>query len=276
MGNSDELDERSKRRRNHHRQVVAFRLAVAASAVFIIVVGAVDLTKAIGQDAKNIKKGVVEATESYFFKPEDWENAVDDFKQNYLTELDAEIEKEKKEEEGQEYPDMKDSTAPLPLLDSESDKFTEHAENTEEKEAPSVKEGTVVDVADSETLKITIAGQESRVRLLGINVPEGKDLSDFVEGMPPESTVFNEVKKKLEEEKNVTLEYGNPAYDKYGRLLAFVELPDGTVLQDWLIENGYARLEGLSETDERYNKLLELEQKARDSKAGFWNGYFTE
>ena len=92
------------------------------------------------------------------------------------------------------------------------------------------KEYVEVDrVIDGDTI---VVGNES-VRLLGINSPErGEDY-------------YEEAKEFLEGlilEKNVRLEYGNPRYDKYHRLLAFIFISNTNInieLVRWGLANVY-------------------------------------
>ena len=81
-------------------------------------------------------------------------------------------------------------------------------------------------VIDGDTIDI---GNES-VRLLGINTPEKGDF------------FYNEAKIFLESmvlEKNVTLEFVGPRYDKYDRLLAYV-FSDSKNVNVEMVENGFA------------------------------------
>ena len=48
--------------------------------------------------------------------------------------------------------------------------------------------------------------------------------------------------KSLIEDKTVYLEYDASTEDKYGRLLAYVYLSDGRMLQEILLSEGYANL----------------------------------
>jgi micrococcal nuclease len=59
--------------------------------------------------------------------------------------------------------------------------------------------------------------------------------------------------------------------DRYGRLLAYIYLPDGTMLNERLIVEGYAY------ADTRFShrwraKFVRLEETARQGKAGLWAG----
>ncbi len=49
-----------------------------------------------------------------------------------------------------------------------------------------------------------------------------------------------EANRKLVEGKTVRLEFDVQQLDKYARTLAYVYLKDGTFVNAWLVENGYA------------------------------------
>ena len=57
--------------------------------------------------------------------------------------------------------------------------------------------------------------------------------------------------------------------DKYGRLLRFVELPDGSDFSAELVEEGYARVL-LDYSCSRKQIYLDLQRQARESGVGMW------
>jgi micrococcal nuclease len=133
------------------------------------------------------------------------------------------------------------------------------------------KQFTVVKVVDGDTLDINIPDgnySHTRIRLLGIDTPEtkdprtgpmyfGKEASDFATKLAfgKQVTIF------LDKDKNPR--------DKYHRLLAYIQLPDGTFLNEVLLSEGYAYAY-LPFKHGLYNKYKQLESVARSQKKGLW------
>lgn len=58
--------------------------------------------------------------------------------------------------------------------------------------------------------------------------------------------------------------------DKYGRLLAYVYLEDGTFVNAWLVENGYAMVMTVPPNVRHQELFLRLQREAREAKRGLW------
>lgn len=99
---------------------------------------------------------------------------------------------------------------------------------------PDPGRGTIVRVVDGDTVIITVAGEDERVRLLNIDTPETVDPSKVVECLGPEATAFLEAQLKPGD--RVRLEYDVDLRDRYGRLLA------GVFEDDLLVNAEIARL----------------------------------
>ena len=128
--------------------------------------------------------------------------------------------------------------------------------------------------SNSQTLKCTrvidgdtiVLNNGEIVRLIGVDTPETKHPRKPVEYYGKEASAFT---KKMVEGKEVRLEYDWQERDKYGRLLAYVYLMDGTFLNEEIVRQGY----GYAYTKFPF-KYLELfrkyEQEARENKRGLW------
>ncbi len=55
--------------------------------------------------------------------------------------------------------------------------------------------------------------------------------------------------------------------DRYGRLLAYVYLEDGTFVNAWLVENGYAMVMTIPPNVRNQDVFLKLQ---REAKRGLW------
>ncbi len=128
-------------------------------------------------------------------------------------------------------------------------------------------------VVDGDTIDVEIADPPhptTRVRLWGVDTPETKKPHAPVGHFGPEAT---EATTRLCGGKTVrlTLEPGGASRDRYGRLLAWVWLPDGRLLNRVLVEDGYGY------ADPRYGHHLKaefarLQREALAARRGLWAG----
>ncbi len=113
---------------------------------------------------------------------------------------------------------------------------------------------------DGDTVKTT-AGEV--IRLVGVDTPELRPRQP----LGPEAAAFT---RRLAQGKRVRLEFDALARkDKYGRTLAYVRLPDGTLLNAELLRQGYGRAL-LQWPFERLGQFRALEQAARYKRRGLW------
>lgn len=134
----------------------------------------------------------------------------------------------------------------------------------------------VTAVVDGDTLRIE--GDDGRpviVRLIGVDTPE---MGSRDEPVPPErfareATAYT---RHTLDGRRVRLEF-EPAqdrHDRYGRLLAYVFLDDGTFVNDALVRQGFAR--AYTRFPFRYKEqFLAAEAEARSAARGLWNGLET-
>ncbi|MFB0524484.1 MAG: thermonuclease family protein [Phycisphaerae bacterium] len=130
---------------------------------------------------------------------------------------------------------------------------------------------TVVNVVDGDTVDIDIPDgryAQTRMRLWGVDTPETKSEEYGVMYFGPEATEFTE-KLTLREPVTIYLDGGNNTRDKYGRLLAYMQLPDSRFLNEVLVAEGFAYAD-LRFRHSFYNKYQQLEASARSLKKGLW------
>ena len=127
-------------------------------------------------------------------------------------------------------------------------------------------------VVDGDTVTVGFADRTEYVRLIGINAPEPNDPGG------PECFADEAVKhlRDLTETGTVVVRF-DPAEqtrDTYGRLLAYVELSDGTDVGERMLADGYARefatLTG-SSSYERRDRYVQAEFKAKEAQLGLWS-----
>ncbi len=130
---------------------------------------------------------------------------------------------------------------------------------------------TVVKVVDGDTIDIDIPDVNdsyTRIRLWGVDTPETKNPNVGLMYFGPEAAEFA-TKLVLGKPVTVYLDEGNNTRGKYGRLLAYVQLPDGRFLNEALLTEGYAYAD-LRFRHSLYNKYKQLDASARGLKKGLW------
>ena len=130
----------------------------------------------------------------------------------------------------------------------------------------------VTHVVDGDTLDVdtpdTLTGRATtRVRLWGVDTPETVKPGSAVEHFGPEASDFTE---RLCQGKTVRLELvAGKTRGKYGRLLAYVTLPDGKMLNAELIERGFGYADPRF-THPRLGEFGDLQRKAMRGRKGLW------
>jgi micrococcal nuclease len=124
-------------------------------------------------------------------------------------------------------------------------------------------------VVDGDTFMAAIAGRNERIRLIGVDTPETVDPDRPVQPYGKEASNFA---KHMLNGRTVRLVGDVEARDRYGRLLAYVWLPDGTFWNALLAAEGYAQLITIP-PDVTYAGLFRrLVDEARSANRGLWSG----
>lgn len=127
----------------------------------------------------------------------------------------------------------------------------------------------VTRVVDGDTVRVLIDGQDTAVRLIGIDTPETVAPNRPVECAGPEASVYAE---QLMSGQDVYLELdaSQGAYDTYGRVLAYVWLEDGVMVNLAMLQTGLAE-EYTYDDPYTYQQLFQqTEQQAREDLLGQW------
>jgi micrococcal nuclease len=124
-------------------------------------------------------------------------------------------------------------------------------------------------VVDGDTVIVGIRGESKYVRLIGIDAPE-PNVSSGPECYATEAT---EHLKEIARTGSVVLHYDESqgTYDKFSRILAYVQLPDGTDLGERMLRDGYAREFMYDAPYARRDAYLSAEQDAMSTEAGLWS-----
>lgn len=132
------------------------------------------------------------------------------------------------------------------------------------------EEVTFSKCVDGDTFKVILNEEEYTVRMLAVDTPETVHPTKGVEYYGKEAS--NYTCDKLTNAKKIELEYdaNSDKNDKYDRLLAWVFVDD-ELLQELLVENGYAKVAYLYD-DYKYTNLLEEKQELASAKnIGIWD-----
>ncbi len=127
------------------------------------------------------------------------------------------------------------------------------------------REALVAQVIDGDTL--VLAGSGQRVRLLGIDAPEMGKAGKPQEFMAHESKAFL---AEMTRGKRLRLEYDQVRYDHYGRLLAYLFLPPGVMVNAELVRRGLAHVYCLPPNFRYREALLAAQQEALEARRGVW------
>lgn len=134
-------------------------------------------------------------------------------------------------------------------------------------------------VIDGDTIKLS---NGERVRFIGIDTPESrynkklerdvarsrKDISEILKM----GKIASNFTKDLVEGKSVRLEFDVEKRDRYGRLLAYVYLEDGTFVNARIIGEGYAQTMTIPPNVRYAGYFLKLQKEAREKNKGLWSG----
>ena len=129
----------------------------------------------------------------------------------------------------------------------------------------------VVRIIDGDTIDVQINNKMETVRLIGIDSPEIVDPRIPVQCFGSEASNYA---KEILNNQTVKLEV-DPTQgerDKYGRLLRFVFLPDGTNFNKLMISQGYAHEYTYKSNPYKYqSEFKNSEKEAREKGLGLWN-----
>lgn len=130
---------------------------------------------------------------------------------------------------------------------------------------------TVLKVIDGDTIDIDIPDGDhldTRIRLIGVDTPETKHPTVGLMYYGPEATAFT-TRLALGKQVTVLLDTAGDQRGRYGRLLAYIQLPDGNILNAEIIKNGYGYAY-LSYPHSEFSAYQVLMQQAIDNKTGLW------
>ena len=143
------------------------------------------------------------------------------------------------------------------------------------------KRGKIISVLDGDTLKVLYDGRRQTIRLIGIDAPETrrnrKAYKDSSRGRRDVDTIVmqgkmakNYVKTLVKKGDTGRIEFDIEKRDRYRRLLGYVYLPDGRMLNDLIIRNGYASPLTIPPNVRYWRKFSRSYKYARRHRLGLW------
>ena len=141
---------------------------------------------------------------------------------------------------------------------------------------------TVTRVIDGDVIQIIYGGVEKRVRLIGIDAPESRidkkalkganmsehDIEAIVEmGAKAKAYVNGLIKRG----NFITIEFDEKEMDRYGRLLCYVYLSNGKMLNEEIVKAGYANVKAIPPNVEYKERFLNAFEYAKETKGGLWD-----
>jgi micrococcal nuclease len=128
---------------------------------------------------------------------------------------------------------------------------------------------TINHYVDGDTIAVNINGKVETIRFIGVDTPETHKPNTPVQCYGPEAAAHT--KDAISKFGKVRLQTDplDSNRDVYGRLLRYVYLPDGTLLDKEIIQDGY----GFAYLGFRFSKKTEFAaagQAAMNAKVGLW------
>jgi len=126
----------------------------------------------------------------------------------------------------------------------------------------------ILSIEDGDTVTVDMNGTTERVRFIGVDTPETQDPRTAVQCFGKVAAAFT---RELIGQNDVRLEADptNTNRDRYNRLLRYVYLPDGRLVNAEIIRQGYGFSYELFPF-QKQAEFHELEVQARENNLGLW------
>lgn len=140
---------------------------------------------------------------------------------------------------------------------------------------------TIQKVIDGDTLKVRFKGKTEKIRLIGIDTPEmqvnDKAQRDARRSKTDISTLLKQgkasrrfVRTMIKRGDRIIVVFDVQKRDRYGRLLGYVYLSDGRMLNEEIIRAGYASLLSIPPNIKYQKRFQRVYMEARKNKRGLW------
>jgi len=139
----------------------------------------------------------------------------------------------------------------------------------------------VTRIIDGDTFVCVTIDNEEKIRLIGVDAPESrmnrKTQSDMeksgldykaIKALGRQSTEF--IKTQIKPTDVIKLELDIQKRDSNGRILAYVYLSNGKMLNELLVKEGFAQVATYPPNVKYKDIFLEAQREARENKKGLW------
>lgn len=133
--------------------------------------------------------------------------------------------------------------------------------------AAQTETAVVTRIVDGDTIQATIGGVPLTIRYIGVDTPESKKPNTPVQCYALEATEAN---RALVLGQTVTLERDRTNYDRYGRLLRYVYLTDGRMVNEELVKIGAGFAKRYAPDTRHAVRLDAAQAAAQTARAGLW------
>jgi len=139
------------------------------------------------------------------------------------------------------------------------------------KGAPDRSHGRLVYVTDGDTVKIDVGGRTVDVRLLGIDTPEKFPTRYGTAGECGAAAASALIRAFTGSRVTLVRDVSQDNLDRYGRLLRYVDLPNGRDLGGLAVARGLAIPYVVRDRPDRFSRYEALAEAARDQLRGSWS-----
>ncbi len=140
----------------------------------------------------------------------------------------------------------------------------------------------MITVVDGDTLRLRLGQDRELLRLIGIDTPESRVNKRAEKQAERSLTDTNTIIKLGERAKSavsgmvpvgsrVTVEFDVERRDHYGRLLGYVYLPDGRMLNEKILSMGYGKLLTVPPNIRHSDRLRAALSEGRTARRGLWS-----
>jgi micrococcal nuclease len=147
--------------------------------------------------------------------------------------------------------------------------------------APTTAQGTIISWTDGDTVRVRIGGASTPVRLIGIDAPEARaserasrQAAEMSRDMATVVTLGRRARAAAERlapaGTRVRLEQDVRTHDRFGRLLAYVWLADGRMVNEELVRRGFAMVLTIPPNVRYADRFVRAQREAREHRRGLW------
>ncbi|GAB4430968.1 MAG: hypothetical protein Kow0031_12000 [Anaerolineae bacterium] len=122
-------------------------------------------------------------------------------------------------------------------------------------------------MVDGDTIDVLLNGAEYRIRYILVDTPETKHPTKGVQPFGPEASEAN---RQMVEGQTVSLEKDVSNTDRYDRLLRYVYLPDGRMVNEELLRMGLAQVSTYPPDVKYVDRFQAVQAEAQAAGAGLW------